>query len=973
MGALRAIMSARRRSVLGVSNFSNVNFFESAIAGGELGVAAGGFGFVFAFFLRRMPGSNTNIPFSRMIASSPYQGFRGYIGNGQIVTNVCAGAAGLSGQTFNLSGNDLGRVHVIACRLTASNDVETYFAGRWQAGALPAAYVAAATISLTLGTDTTRGWFARDLDAISAFTFRGDPTRAQIEATIAEFRKRGDLPDAMAGATIAHRQSVRDELRGTIVVDGQAAPAQLTDTITRAGVDALVKRGAPVVREISSDERRVLGMLGALPTSYFVAAAGIRGAATGFTIIAAIRVDQLPTGGAVGRPIANSYSTVNTGYSFYGINNTISFYQIGTINGQVCTLSTVDVGATMLVAVTWSGATYRGYKDAVQTLADTAGPFAPNTTSEMCVGRTASAASTERNDFCSLFALAGCDEGLTLAELQAVQDNWQKSGKLVLPAGKINPRNYDFTAATVAGGVDAVPAVVPNAAPGGAVDPLVRVGPDATIGAVRGLKINYPLSALVGPPGGGFQGGTTALTVSFLLASTGPVTTINEMFASQGKATFWDFRRGGSAGSLGYPGVVLRTSTGGVQSGQYTYQPGDAGKLMHFAFTWDGAFLIFYANGVPQGAPVALGGLGGTTGLNDPTEQLTIGAQQDGQTACKDFTFVSIGGGNYAATPAEIATQSASSLAGGRLVAIPGRTDDRRYNYDQDAAEQGTPLPGKLIDRTGHDYPLACLGGGLVLAQRKDQLWSYENRPITHGFVMPAAASDAFEAANVQIGNTARSWWLTMIVHPFRTATASNRWIVHKSTGLAGFLGQCSSGSTYNFYAVNNPNMTGLTTPVIAAADLGRIAVLTMMWDEPQKKMRLFYKRAEVGAGTPFAAGYVPDPGNLCWGAARQSSGGGEQQDLANLLGLCGGNYLLSLAELWAQHDAIVASDGAIQAVPYKTAHLWNGRRLAGVSSFVPGVTTIPDEIGGSPMVLTNYRGVAAITRADITARAFAA
>jgi hypothetical protein len=57
--------------------------------------------------------------------------------------------------------------------------------------------------------------------------------------------------------------------------------------------------------------------------------------------------------------------------------------------------------------------------------------------------------------------------------------------------------------------------------------------------------------------------------------------------------------------------------------------------------------------------------------------------------------------------------------------------------------------------------------------------------------------------------------------------------------------------------------------------------------------------------------------------------------------------------------------------VPGKTAHLWNGRRLAGVSSFVPGVTTIPDELGGSPMVLSNVVGSAAITRADVFARAF--
>jgi uncharacterized RmlC-like cupin family protein len=94
-------------------------------------------------------------------------------------------------------------------------------------------------------------------------------------------------------------------------------------------------------------------------------------------------------------------------------------------------------------------------------------------------------------------------------------------------------------------------------------------------------------------------------------------------------------------------------------------------------------------------------------------------------------------------------------------------------------------------------------------------------------------------------------------------------------------------------------------------------------------------------------------------------------QNDANQLGMCGGNALLTLAELQAQHDAILTNDGVIQAVPGKTSHLWNGRRLAGVSTFTPGVTNIPDEIGGSPMVLSNIIGSAAITRADIFARAF--
>jgi hypothetical protein len=199
--------------------------------------------------------------------------------------------------TASFIASDVGRIQIVVSRITAVPGVhELYCNGVWLS--VPQTAYVPASMSLYLGNNDSLGYPASTVDSLGLLAFRGVPTRAQLEALVAAIRTRGDVPDAMDGAVITHRWSLRDELRGTVVVDGQTAPAQLTDTVTRAPVDALARQGSPVVRVIdqSADGRRLLGAMGFSASSRLETSPGrgIQGAAAGFHVFAVARWDVVP-------------------------------------------------------------------------------------------------------------------------------------------------------------------------------------------------------------------------------------------------------------------------------------------------------------------------------------------------------------------------------------------------------------------------------------------------------------------------------------------------------------------------------------------------------------------------------------------------------------------------------------------------------------------------------------------------------
>jgi len=949
--------SSRPPPLLGLGNFSAANFLQTAAGGGEAGVGSG-FGWLTAFRLRSVPPAGNSTLLNR-IATSGYQTLLSP-GLTYVQFNGNGSAAAVSGAP--LLASDVGRIHVLLARITAvpGGILEVLIDGAWHSvtPATPAGYTPN-TLPTTIGQDGAGGAALSCADELGHLTFRGVPTRAQCEALIAAIRARGDVPDTMDGATITHRWSLRDELRGTVVVDGQTAPAQLTDTVTRAPVDALARQGSPVVRVIDPaiDGRRTLGAQGFSAVNALAGASGLVGAVSGHWGAFVIRQSALSTAYEVvaGHGVTNSNGWYLLNDNFGKL--TVAFGGVGSTDKYTPVAADIGVMRLCLYSYVSTSICRFYYGSAVQVGNEQAtGVYYPST-SQLIIGRDPAGSMPGKSYQC--FGLVGGNKagGLTPAQVQQAFAEFDATGRTPTMLG-IAQHRYDLTEDILASGVDAVPAVVLDRV---GTDHLKRVQTTDVYPTAHGLRGIGPYSALdwwQTAPGGGIRGSAAGFHVVIDVWLT-KVPTASEGWAGCHSLTFT-----GGWSMLFYTGQIMFAMLGVGNSAGYTITSADLNKRLRFVGIKTPTVVQLWLNGAQIGADVA-------SGINVVAADMRmgIGAQvmAPPQGPLTSGYVEGLAGGNTVPSAGNIATYFADLTK--PIPTIAGVTL-KRWTFDQDIAALTLPgeVPSKSVERVSGNDDLSRSGSGLVLAQRTERLWSYETSPIANGFLMPAAASDAFEAANVQIGNTTGSWWLTAITQQLGTVAGSKRFI-HKSTGAAGFLGFTLNGANYQLQGANGAVMTTGAVAVISASDIGKIAVLTLMWDATQQKLRVFYKRAEIGGGTAFASGYTPDTGNLCWGAIR--AGGGSAQDNASQLGMCGGNFLLSVPELQAQHDAILAFDGVIQAVPGKTTHLWNGRRLAGVSSFVPGVTTIPDELGGSPMVLSNVVGSAAIARADIFARAF--
>lgn len=238
--------------------FSGTDYYATQVGGGEAGDAAG-FGALVLIRLSALSGVARYL-FNRSNAGNA--GWLVWIDSTNVVKFFCVSGAGagISSPGFQLTASDVGRVIAIAVQHDGTK--ARLFINRTQAvdGTAITGYTALAlrtTMSGTSASPTTNP--ATGVQELAWLTFLGTPTTAHLLALFDAIRPcGGDMPSkaaaeaAMPGTTVTHRWSLKEVLAAANlpVVDGQAAPATIPDSVTAATVDAMTKTGAPTVKVI---------------------------------------------------------------------------------------------------------------------------------------------------------------------------------------------------------------------------------------------------------------------------------------------------------------------------------------------------------------------------------------------------------------------------------------------------------------------------------------------------------------------------------------------------------------------------------------------------------------------------------------------------------------------------------------------------------------------------------------------------
>lgn len=168
------------------------------------------------------------------------------------------------------------------------------------------------------------------------------------------------------------------------------------------------------------------------------------------------------------------------------------------------------------------------------------------------------------------------------------------------------------------------------------------------------------------------------------------------------------------------------------------------------------------------------------------------------------------------------------------------------------------------------------------------------------------------------------------------------------NTGVSFGLGNAGGASA-------SPNGT------IAAADVGRLLLFTGVWEGHTNTIRLYFKRAQVGAGTNVPGGYAPDTAVAPMIGRRATDGA---SDGMTIFGVTYAAGIATLAQVQAQHDAVMATE-SIQHVPGLPGVLIDLTKDVGTSGALPA--TLTDRGTGG----VNFSKVGAPTLAPHYARAW--
>jgi hypothetical protein len=878
------------RAVTGLSSDTPYYYYYSS-TGGEAGVSAG-FGNATLVFVRAIPTGDGIIR-----GKGGETGWEHRAGD----TGIYAKYGGTAGARYLITAADVGKLLVLVSRITAIPGVIETIVNRVSLPTVACAEYVVSSAPYGIGGAIMTP--ANGLDFVASLDFRGLPTTAQLVALCDAILTLGNVPTSFTGATTTHRHSLIDALGSTVVVDGQAAPTTLADTITGAGADLLTATAfgaATVPLTVSepkvSEGRQSVGLTGFSTTSFLESTGlGIQGSATAFTMAMVMRA-ALPVT-AYEHVVTCTNADVTAGFDFYmnGYAQTLVFRGVGLGTLTVCKLS--ELYADTLVVQTFDGAAWRTFVNGVQTGSYAGSTFTRNTQRNMRLGIDAGTAYPAGSSV--LGAVAGCDQALTAAEIAAMHLNWRKSGRLALPSGKTNPHQYDFALDILAAGGD-VPATFLDRA---GTDHLICYGGlrrDAG-GGIRDFTANDQLVAKVGVRGIASGFWAECLIIPRVGAADARVMGTTTSYLGGWSIYSWGtavFTNWGDGAALKGNGAVTVT----------------AGALTHVAIRYTGSGLELWVNGV-LGNTVAGGFVADVGGV------FYLGAA-----GASGQTFVSGAGGHFVPTPAEMAANASAALAAGRCVGIAGKLQ-QRWSVVDDTAEAGGRVPALIKDRGLDTDPAVVRTSGLRVSRRRERAESFASTPLNYG-ARGWSVSSYFAGAMTGFGARAYDpYWvmLALIVH----AKAGSLYQVLLSKTLA------NSSQGFNVYAsgtlgtINFSSGNGSTAIVapgysVLDSDLQRVLVFGFQWTGTA--LQSFAKRARLGAEQPATA-YAPYAGNLTFGRHPDTTAN-PSSDNVTLLGFMGGVGMLTLPEYQSAYDAYFAENDLVP-VPDKTTRLYSQRRAA--------------------------------------------
>lgn len=884
-------------------DLNNPYFYSYASSsGGEVGVGTG-FGNVTLLYVRRLQATAGNATIRRMGDPTSGSGWAQYVSTAGLfaIYGQVSGSSYVQSATYELRPTDVGKLLVFITRVTAvPGNVETIVNRIQLPSVAISAYAAPSGQNHVVGS----GNIAQEaVDYVASLDFRGAPTVAQLQALCDTIVQNANVPTSFTGGTVTHRHSLVDALVGTVVTDGQAGPASLTDTTTTLAADALTRSSAALtVREVPvSEGRQAIGLTGWSTATYLESTGlGIQGSASGFTVFLSLRT----TGGA--GFVVNAYGpSLDTGWTIYlngAGDGMVRFYAYGM--GDLSFVSISECHAGKLLAATWDGTTWRLYVDGVQVNTWTGG-FARNTTGKMRIGLT-----TNGNGPPDAvpYALAGCDQGLTATEVWQVYDNWRKSGRLALPAGKTNPHVYDFA-------LDLLNATVLGLTPSTFAD---RAGTEA-LTRVGGFDVdtsglsNFSSSTTLRSMLRGLEGSASGFWVGGLVIPRS---------APGGTALFNHYYTGalGYTGFCDSSGFTLGISNGTAGANMPT-APVTANALNHVAFVFTGSAVKVYTNGVLRSTTAHAGY------AFQANEFTWIGVQNSGQWPMGRACSVrGIHGGKFVPTDAEIATAASASIAAGTLVDVPSKTD-RSWRITDDVLEAGGMTPSIVKERVSGGDPLLVTDPCLRASRRVERACGWKSTPQVIG-ARGMTLGNNLSGNMTGFANAAVSYWFILAI-TIHAKTGSLGYFLAKGAGNAVQGIQVYSNTAFGSIAMTHgTGASYASAPVytVLDADLNRPLLLGYQWNG--SALQAFAHRARNGADIT-ASSYAPftSTSTMTLGKHNDSTAY-PLGDAATVHGVMGGIGSLSLGEYQAAYDGFFASDDFVE-VPGKTTRLFSARRAA--------------------------------------------
>jgi hypothetical protein len=725
----------------------------------------------------------------------------------------------------------------------------------------------------------------------------------------------------------------------TDVATAPAAPLQLTDTATHATADAMVRNGLPTVRVIDPtiEGRRMLGAQGYSASSYFAAAigAGIRSSAAGLFVAVSMRFDSLPAGNQTIAALCD----VTTFYEwqFYQSGSLLRFFINDGVGGKASTSYTVvasDIGIPLLLIGQYTGTGVQLYvcrpgMRPVATGADTAASgviSAAAASAEMRIGGVNGLSQPFISG--SVFALSGgSGTSMTLTEVTALYQSWEATGRL--PVTSKTQHLYELTSDVRASGVEIAPAIVLDRV---GTDHLTRIGFGAQMSGATFLGVGPYVNNTTSwktALGGGIQGGPSMHVIADVYLTRIPTAAEHIVGCENGSGWYLFITAAGAIG-IGIGGIG--------ELGIYTLVPGDLNRTLRIVLNNINRDTYVWVNGVNTGH-WNTGSFIATANAYMIVGQRFVGTQS----LISGYVKLVQGGSSASLTDPEIATISADLTQPPPLTA--GKTQ-KRYLFELDVV--GGVVQGRSIERISGNDDLVLSGSGLTLAQRTERLWSYEGSPIEYA-VNALTDADYYGSTDGVAGHAAGWWYAVPFVLESQAVASQTRVLAAKVSAAAGW--ELRTGGTNSTCSCVMANGVGTfiagPTMALSASDVGKLLVAFIVWDGT--KIRSYLKRLESGTGnamtgyTPAAAGDGFRMGRHPITAALPASG-------VRLLGGMGGLGVLSLAEVQAAHDAVLAADDLVE-VPGKT-------------DFLVSVKLDTIAAGGAvPTTLTNRKGAGSVTK----------